>query len=130
MESAPYLALFFFWNIAQFHAISIISVEFRPYFNKISLTNQLSPLPFQQNVVAVVMIVVRWAIPDMSAELRDKIRRESYITNEIIIKQEAERARRLANGKFLNILLAHNKIIKSCLPILLRRIFQLLLGRI
>lgn len=76
------------------------------------------------------MIVVRWAIPDMSAELRDKIRRESYITNEIIIKQEAERARRLANGKFLNILLAHNKIIKSCLPILLRRIFQLLLGRI
>lgn len=45
------------------------------------------------------MIWVRWAIPDMSAELRDKIRREAYITNEIIIKQEAERARNLSNGK-------------------------------
>lgn len=44
------------------------------------------------------MIWVRWAIPDMSAELRDQIRREAYITNEIIIKQEAERARQ-QNGK-------------------------------
>ncbi|XP_031635097.1 anoctamin-1 isoform X2 [Contarinia nasturtii] len=50
-----------------------------------------------ENFVAVVMIWVRWAIPDMSAELRDKIRREAYITNEIIIKQEAERARKLSN---------------------------------
>lgn len=45
------------------------------------------------------MIWVRWAIPDMSSELRDKIRREAYITNEIIIKQEAERARKLTCGK-------------------------------
>lgn len=44
------------------------------------------------------MILVRWAIPDMSAELRDKIRREAYITNEIIIKQEALRAHHLTNG--------------------------------
>lgn len=39
------------------------------------------------------MILVRWGIPDMSSKLRDKIRREAYITNEIIIKQEATRAR-------------------------------------
>lgn len=39
------------------------------------------------------MIFVRWAIPDMSNDLRDQIRRETYITNEIIIKQEAIRAR-------------------------------------
>lgn len=46
-----------------------------------------------ENFVAIVMIFVRWAIPDMSGKLRDKIRREAYITNEIIIKQEAARAR-------------------------------------
>ena len=40
----------------------------------------------------MVMILVRWCIPDMSSELRDKIRRETYITNEIIIQQEAQRA--------------------------------------
>lgn len=39
------------------------------------------------------MILVRWCIPDMSQELRDQIRREAYITNEIIIKQETLRAR-------------------------------------
>lgn len=46
-----------------------------------------------QNVVAFVMILVRWCIPDMSQKLRDKIRREVYLTNEIIIHQEALRAR-------------------------------------
>ncbi|CAO1405540.1 unnamed protein product [Diamesa tonsa] len=45
-----------------------------------------------ENFVAIVMIIVRWMIPDMSQELRDQIRREAYITNEIIIKQEAIRA--------------------------------------
>ncbi|XP_023303991.2 anoctamin-1 isoform X3 [Lucilia cuprina] len=46
-----------------------------------------------ENFVALVMILVRWCIPDMSVELRDQIRREVYITNEIIIEQEARRAR-------------------------------------
>lgn len=46
-----------------------------------------------ENIVALVMIFVRWVIPDMSNELRDQIRREAYITNEIIIKQETMRAR-------------------------------------
>lgn len=45
-----------------------------------------------QNVVALVMILVRWCIPDMSQKLRNKIRREVYVTNEIIIHQEALRA--------------------------------------
>lgn len=38
------------------------------------------------------MILVRWCIPDINPKLRDKIRREAYITNEIIIQQEASRA--------------------------------------
>ncbi|XP_016961112.1 anoctamin-1 isoform X2 [Drosophila biarmipes] len=46
-----------------------------------------------ENFVALVMILVRWCIPDMSVELRDQIRREIYVTNEIIIDQEAHRAR-------------------------------------
>lgn len=46
------------------------------------------------------MIWVRWAIPDLSGSLRDRIRREAYITNEIIIKQEAERARKSMHGMY------------------------------
>ncbi|XP_015115745.1 anoctamin-4 isoform X1 [Diachasma alloeum] len=45
-----------------------------------------------ENTVALVMILVRWCIPDMSPELRDRVRREAYITNEIIIQREALRA--------------------------------------
>ncbi|KAK9737785.1 Calcium-activated chloride channel [Popillia japonica] len=45
-----------------------------------------------ENVVAFVMIMVKWCIPDIPRELSDKIRREAYITNEIIIKQETLRA--------------------------------------
>ncbi|XP_076270486.1 anoctamin 1 isoform X2 [Rhynchophorus ferrugineus] len=45
-----------------------------------------------ENLVVFLMIIVKWCIPDMSKELRHRIRREAYITNEIIIKQEAIRA--------------------------------------
>ncbi|XP_018567223.1 anoctamin-5 isoform X2 [Anoplophora glabripennis] len=45
-----------------------------------------------ENIVVFVMIVVKWCIPDVPGELRDQIRRENYVTNEIIIKQETIRA--------------------------------------
>ncbi|KAF2902509.1 hypothetical protein ILUMI_03671, partial [Ignelater luminosus] len=45
-----------------------------------------------ENVVACVIILVKWLIPDVPRALRDQIRRENYLTNEIIIKQEALRA--------------------------------------
>ncbi|XP_020710663.2 anoctamin-1 isoform X2 [Athalia rosae] len=45
-----------------------------------------------ENVVALVMILIRGCIPNTSKKLRDQIRREIYITNEIIIQQEASRA--------------------------------------
>lgn len=50
-----------------------------------------------ENIVVFVMIVVKWCIPDVPGELRDQIRRENYVTNEIIIKQEMIRAQ---NGHF------------------------------
>ncbi|CAG9825058.1 unnamed protein product [Phaedon cochleariae] len=46
-----------------------------------------------ENVVFLVMIIVKWCIPDTPGDLGDQIRREAYITNEIIIKQETMRAR-------------------------------------
>lgn len=52
-----------------------------------------------ENTVAVVMLLVRWLIPDVSSELKDQIRREAYITNEIVIKQEALRANENAPGR-------------------------------
>jgi hypothetical protein len=45
------------------------------------------------------MLLVRWLIPDVSRKLKDQIRRETYITNEIIIKQEALRASRINSAR-------------------------------
>ncbi|CAG9782709.1 unnamed protein product [Diatraea saccharalis] len=45
-----------------------------------------------ENVVALVMIIVRWAIPDMSGELRDRIRREAYVINTFILEETRARS--------------------------------------
>ncbi|XP_039765909.1 anoctamin-5-like isoform X2 [Pararge aegeria] len=45
-----------------------------------------------ENVVALVMIIVRWAIPDMSGDLRDRIRREAYIINSFIMEETRARS--------------------------------------
>lgn len=50
-------------------------------------------------MVAAVIILVRWCIPDMSSKLKDKIRREAFITNEIIIQHEAQRVSTLPIGE-------------------------------
>lgn len=65
----------------------------RTYLYWYILAARLAFVVIFENFVAIVMLLVRWGIPDMSGKLRDQIRREAYITNEIIIKQEAARAR-------------------------------------
>lgn len=52
-----------------------------------------------QNVVGLVMMAVQWLIPDTSHHLRDKIRKEAYLTNEIIIDQERKRAQAVNRGQ-------------------------------
>lgn len=39
------------------------------------------------------MTIVEWTIPDISRKLNDRIKREAYRTNEIIIKHEMNRAK-------------------------------------
>jgi anoctamin-1 len=45
------------------------------------------------------MMAVQWLIPDTSHHLRDKIRKEAYLTNEIIIEQERKRAQAMNRGQ-------------------------------
>lgn len=40
----------------------------------------------------MVVLLVQWCVPDLPASLKEQIRREAYITNEIIIAQEAKEA--------------------------------------
>nr|XP_037871635.1 anoctamin-4 isoform X5 [Bombyx mori] len=45
-----------------------------------------------ENVVALGTIIVKWAIPDMSGELRDRIRREAYVINSYILEETRARS--------------------------------------
>ena len=39
-----------------------------------------------QNVVALSVMAIKLIIPNMSTDLKERVRREAYLTNEIIIR--------------------------------------------
>ena len=52
-----------------------------------------------QNVVSIMMMAIQWLIPDTSRKLRDEMRKEAFLTSEIIIDQERKRAQGMLPGK-------------------------------
>jgi len=42
--------------------------------------------------VSLVKVAVQWLIPDVPNALGDRIKRESYLTTQMIIKNEAKKA--------------------------------------
>lgn len=48
-------------------------------------------------------MAVQWCLSDKPRKLRDQIKRETFLTEELIIKSEAERARsKLSDDQLLN----------------------------
>ncbi|KAL1509670.1 hypothetical protein ABEB36_004376 [Hypothenemus hampei] len=58
------------------------------------LAARLAFVVVYQNLVGFIVTVVEWIIPDVSRKLNDRIKREAYKVNEIIIKNETERVRK------------------------------------
>ena len=46
-----------------------------------------------QNFVGFLVMAIKWIVPNINRDLRDKIRREAYVTNEIIIRTELLKAK-------------------------------------
>ncbi|XP_068227061.1 anoctamin-1 isoform X2 [Palaemon carinicauda] len=46
-----------------------------------------------ENVVCLIILFIKWIVPDIPFRLQEQIRREAYITNELIVEQELRRAR-------------------------------------
>ena len=48
-------------------------------------------------------MAIKWIVPNINRDLRDKIRREAYVTNEIIIRTELLKAKGVIGscGNFL-----------------------------
>ena len=41
-----------------------------------------------QNCVALVVMAIKWIVPNLNSDIEDRCRREAYITNEVIIRSE------------------------------------------
>lgn len=52
-----------------------------------------------ENVVCMSIIFIKWLIPDMPYMLQEQIRREAYVTSELIVEQELKKARGEAMGE-------------------------------
>ncbi|ERL93937.1 hypothetical protein D910_11223 [Dendroctonus ponderosae] len=61
------------------------------------LAVRLAFIVVYQNLVSFIVTVVEWTIPDISRKLNDRIKREAYKVNEIIIKNESERTKKRSN---------------------------------
>ncbi|XP_064083662.1 anoctamin-1-like isoform X6 [Macrobrachium nipponense] len=46
-----------------------------------------------ENVVCLIILFIKWIVPDIPFRLQEQIRREAYVTNELIVEQELRRAR-------------------------------------
>ncbi|CAH1128406.1 unnamed protein product [Ceutorhynchus assimilis] len=62
------------------------------------LAARLAFIVVYQNLVSFIITIVEWTIPDVSRKLNDRIKREAYKINEIIIKNETERVRKKSNS--------------------------------
>lgn len=65
-----------------------------------------------ENAVALVMMAVGWCLPKVSVRLREQIKREAFLTNEIILKHERRNTgeetgdvRFIANSLFVSVTL-------------------------
>ncbi|ROT84891.1 putative anoctamin-4 isoform X1 [Penaeus vannamei] len=66
--------------------------DYAPIFWHI-LAARLAFVVVFENVVCVIILFIKWIIPDMPYRLQEQIRREAYVTNELIVEQELRRAR-------------------------------------
>lgn len=64
-----------------------------------------------QNLVSTIVIIIQWCIPDVPSDLRDQIKREAYLTNELIIEYETQEInkRPYADGEASVVMQNHEK---------------------
>lgn len=84
-----------YWHVmtARLAFVVVFQVSYILLYNMYitSVFNNLKSHYNFQNIVGLSQVLVAWAIPDRPRHLRDQIKRENYLTSNIIIKQEKKR---------------------------------------
>lgn len=87
------------WKIWLARVIFVILYEVSPkiyqYKKVLTWPNCLQmKFIFPQNAVAVIILFLRWVIPDVSSDLKKKIQREERMIDDLIVKQEQLRSQK------------------------------------
>lgn len=80
--------------------------QFSSYYWKL-LAVRLFFVVIFENVIVSVTSLMRWIIPDIPQQLRQQMRQHAYLTNELILQQEYNRAKEMSNEN--NYFLAANR---------------------
>lgn len=70
--------------------------KFTSYYYRL-LAARLSFVVIFENVIATITSLMRWIIPDVPQKLRQQMRQHNYLTNELILQQEFQRAKEISN---------------------------------
>ena len=70
--------------------------KFTSYYWRL-LAVRLSFVVIFENVIATITSLMRWIIPDVPQQLRQQMRQHAYLTNELILQQEYNRAKEMSN---------------------------------
>ncbi|OTF74678.1 anoctamin-1-like protein [Euroglyphus maynei] len=71
--------------------------KFTSFYYKLLAFRLLFVVIFE-NIIAAVTSMMRWLIPDIPQQLRQQMRQHAYLTNELILQQEYQRAKEISNG--------------------------------
>ena len=71
--------------------------KFTSFYYKLLAFRLLFVVVFE-NIIAAVTSMMRWLIPDVPQQLRQQMRQHTYLTNELILQQEYQRAKEMSDG--------------------------------
>ncbi|KAJ6217834.1 hypothetical protein RDWZM_008991 [Blomia tropicalis] len=72
--------------------------KFTSYYWRL-LAVRLSFVVVFENVIATITSLMRWIIPDVPQQLRQQMRQHAYLTNELILQQEFQRAKEISEER-------------------------------
>ena len=70
--------------------------KFTSYYWRL-LAVRLSFVVVFENVIATITSLMRWIIPDVPQQLHQQMRQHAYLTNELILQQEFQRAKEISD---------------------------------
>lgn len=72
--------------------------QFTSYYYRL-LALRLMFVVLFENVIVSITSLMRWIIPDVPQQLRQRMRQHAYLSNELIMQQESNRVKEISQNE-------------------------------